>query len=270
MSPKIGFDLPNELLPYKERIEATIKPFVEIEAKPERYLLPWKSKFGGFPYFPKEFQYPIDSKGQAMFLLAQLNFGEIPQLAPFPERGILQFYIAGGHDLFGAAFENPAQQADFRVLYFPDITEDESQLVREFSFLPMPDLLPIDRQSVLTFNLQWAALSTHDYQFEPRILNIEPNRKYELFSQYRAVYEQYERLFHSEGHKIGGYPYFTQTDPRSSKPYQGEEYVLLFQMDSDDEAGIMWGDVGVANFFISEKDLQDRDFSRVFYNWDCS
>src|SRR6266496_4444293 len=155
MSAKLEIDLPNELLPYKERIEATIKPFVEIRAKTENNLRLWQSKFGGFPYFPKELQYPTDSIGQAMFLLAQLNFGETPKLDPFPERGILQFYISGGHDLFGASFESPARQDDFRVLYFPDITEDESQLVKDFSFLSKPDSLPLYEQSSLTFSAKW-------------------------------------------------------------------------------------------------------------------
>lgn len=26
---------------------------------------------------------------------------------------------------------------------------------------------------------------------------------------------------------------------------------------------------GVANFFINQKDLEKRDFSRILYNWDC-
>ena len=40
-------------------------------------------------------------------------------------------------------------------------------------------------------------------------------------------------------------------------------------MDTDDDAEIMWGDSGVANFFIQEKDLAAEDFSDVLYNWDC-
>jgi uncharacterized protein YwqG len=32
----------------------------------------------------------------------------------------------------------------------------------------------------------------------------------------------------------------------------------------------MFGDVGVANFFITEEDLKKKDFSKVIYNWDCS
>lgn len=269
MNSKLEIELPNELLPYQERIEATIKPFIEIKAKAENNLWLWQSKFGGLPYFPKGLQYPVDSKGQAMFLLAQINFGETPKLESFPEKGILQFYISGESDVYGACFESPAQQDDFKILYFPEVTENEDSLVTKFDFLPKPDLFPIEKQSSLVFSLKQAPLPVSDYHFEPIILNLNPKLKYELYNDYQKVYEAYSSLFHSEGHKIGGYPYFTQNDPRELETYKGKEYKLLFQIDTDDEAGIMWGDCGVANFFISERDLVNKDFSRVFYNWDC-
>jgi len=269
MNSKLEIELPSELLIYKEKIEGTIKPFIEIKAKAEDNLRLWQSKFGGLPYFPKSLQYPTDSKAQAMFLLAQINFGETPKLDSFPESGILQFYVAGGHDLYGACFESPAQQDDFRVLYFPEVTEDETQLVRNFDFLSKADLLPIEKQSSLTFHLKYGPLPTVDYQFETKILNLSPKSKHKIYRDYQKVYEDYEKLFTSEGHKLGGYPYFTQSDPREIDTYQGESYILLFQMDSDAKAGIMWGDSGVANFFISKKDLLNRDFSSVLYNWDC-
>src|SRR5512145_759243 len=110
MNSKLEIELPNELLPYQERIEATIKPFIEIKAKAKNNLRLWQSRFGGCPYFPKGLEYPVDSKGQAMFLLAQINFGETPKLESFPEKGILQFYISGESDVYGACFESPAQQ----------------------------------------------------------------------------------------------------------------------------------------------------------------
>ena len=262
-------DLPSELFNYKDRIKATIKPFIEIKAKSDNNLRLWQSKFSGFPYFPKGLQYPTDTKGQAMFLLAQINFSETPKLEMFPEKGILQFYISNGSDIYGACFENPARQNGFKVLFFPEVIEDDHLLITEFDFLPKPDMLPIENQSSLIFNLGYAPIPVVDYHFEPTILNIDSKSKYELFGKYKKVYEEYEKLFHSEGHKLGGYPYFTQNDPREFETYRGEEYRLLFQMDTDDEAGIMWGDCGVANFFISEQDLENKNFSRVLYNWDC-
>ena len=70
-------------------------------------------------------------------------------------------------------------------------------------------------------------------------------------------------------HKIGGYPYFTQVDRREEND---PHTLLLLQIDSDeiDNVEIMWSDCGVANFFISPKDLASCKFDDVLYNWDCS
>ncbi|MDO5678554.1 MAG: DUF1963 domain-containing protein, partial [Propionibacteriaceae bacterium] len=66
-----------------------------------------------------------------------------------------------------------------------------------------------------------------------------------------------------DGDKLGGYPFFTQEDPRES----GDERILLAQIDTGE--GLMWGDSGVANWFIHPDDLAQRDFSKVQFNWDC-
>ena len=68
------------------------------------------------------------------------------------------------------------------------------------------------------------------------------------------------------------YPYFTQEDPRINAGELAGLDVLLFQLDSDMQDRkdlVLWGDCGVANFFISREALRRRDFSRVCYNWDC-
>ena len=44
---------------------------------------------------------------------------------------------------------------------------------------------------------------------------------------------------------------------------------LLFQLGSSDQFNCMWGDMGVANFFICRDDLKRAEFSSVMYNWDC-
>lgn len=48
--------------------------------------------------------------------------------------------------------------------------------------------------------------------------------------------------------------------------------ILLLQIDSfsiDGKWFLMWGDSGVANFFITEEDLKNHRFENVNYNWDC-
>jgi len=81
--------------------------------------------------------------------------------------------------------------------------------------------------------------------------------------------ELYDDLCEDQGHKIGGYPFFTQTDPREWQEKYKQHDVLLLQIDTDDSLNIMWGDSGVANFFIKKDDLLNLDFSNVIYNWDC-
>ncbi|MCL2424330.1 MAG: DUF1963 domain-containing protein, partial [Micrococcales bacterium] len=74
------------------------------------------------------------------------------------------------------------------------------------------------------------------------------------------------------GHHIGGYPLFTQWDPRDDNDDFAGHTTLLFQLDTDQAGGIdiMWGDMGVGNFFIEPDRLAVLDFSNVLYNWDCS
>lgn len=82
--------------------------------------------------------------------------------------------------------------------------------------------------------------------------------------------EAYEQNYQNAyGHKIGGYPAFTQWDPRK----EDTKYdFLLLQLDSEFGNGdekIMWGDAGICGFFINRQRLRDLDFDDVIYNWDC-
>jgi len=266
MKPLLDVNLPTELEEYRSQIETTIKSYIKITAKPENNLTPWQSKFGGTPYFPKGQQYPKDSKGKPLFLLAQINFAELPRLEPFPPHGILQFYIAD-NDLYGLQFEDMIKQENFRICYFSEIFKDAGRLVTDFSFLPSSTFLPVSRQCSLAFELNQQPISAYDYQFEANIFN---NRNFpEPRENFYEFLDNYEKLFRADGHKLGGYPYFTQSDPRWNEKYKSMDLKLLLQVDTDSNANIMWGDAGVANFFIMESDLKKSVFSEVMYNWDC-
>lgn len=68
-------------------------------------------------------------------------------------------------------------------------------------------------------------------------------------------------------HQIGGYAYFTQSDPRDNKMVDLKEDLLLLQIDTAEK--IMFGDYGVANFFIHPEDLINKQFDKAWFNWDC-
>lgn len=266
--------LPHTLHPYLEKISATILPTVTMQLTASDDLSLWQSKIGGEPYLPLDIAYPVDSNGNPLALLAQFNFAEIPSLPNFPDQGILQFYIAAD-DLYGMNFDDQQQQSGFKVLYFDQVIADAAQLKQDFSELEFDEdaYLPFTGQYSIEFNLTSQPISLGDFAFAPKILGVE--ELYDFEDRFEGgdfeddFIEPYDEVASASGHRLGGYPYFTQTDPRQYNE-KVQDYVLLFQLDTDDaENEIMWGDSGVGNFFIHPEDLKNRDFSKVLYNWDC-
>lgn len=220
------------------------------------------------PYFPKNLTYPTNFKGEYLQLLAQLNFAEIPSLDKFPQSGILQFYIDRNDECYGLDFNNPFQQDKFRVLYFPEIDDNPENLCTNFDFLATDKpnyYFPIRGEFSLQFTSKVEPISPFD-QTLSQILQ-QSNSFRELYAQF------YEQNFNEMGHKLGGYPDFTQSDPRIEFSQENEPYLLLLQIDSeylDNQLEICWGDVGISNFFIQSSRLTNLDFSQVLYNWDCT
>ncbi|AZI41705.1 DUF1963 domain-containing protein [Deinococcus psychrotolerans] len=263
--------LPKLLEPHREAIEATLHPVIELTLS-EESLVAWDSKVGGVPYRLQGEAWPLDPAGLPLAFLAQINFAQLPALEGFPNAGIVQFFI-GTNDLMGFRFKNIDQPQDtYRVLYFEQVIHDESQL--DLSLPIWPD--DRERHSPLEENL---ALKISGVKGEmlmtPRDRLFESTVRIDFLDEADSpdddlqlgeyLEEKYNEISPS-GHQLGGYPMFTQEDPRTPE----HAHILLFQLDSDWDHNIMWGDMGIGNFFIHPNDLAKRDFSRVFYNWDCS
>lgn len=242
-------------------------PFASIKAFPKEDLALEESKFGHYPCMPIEFDYPKDSEGRFMYPLAQINCKDIPSLEGYPETGYLQFYIPGFDDVYGLDFDNQQNQKNFRVLYF---TEKEVEHFKvDFSFLDeimQSDMLPVHNPHGLEITKGIEYVGLQDVHYDKVSTNLH-NIAFPYPELEDNLMDMAYDAFSNNGHKLGGYAYFTQEDPRKYKD-EFKDFILLFQLDSDDH--IMWGDVGVANFFIHPDDLAKRDFSKVMYNWDCS
>jgi len=266
MIPIIYADLSPELEKFRDKIEASLKPYIHIAPTPNKDLTLWQSKLGGLPYMPKGSEYPTDSKGNPLFLLAQINFAQVPELEGLPQEGILQFYIADG-DNYGLDFDNPTQQDRFRVLYFPNVSKSEADLVTDFSFLPQPKFFPLLNGSscALEFAENAMPVNIEDFQFDTF---MGENFFAQFGEKEEEIIREYLDEFKADGHRIGGYAYFTQEDPRQYFA-GGEEYRLLLQIDTDSNIDLIWGDNGVGHFFMTQTDLDNLDFSRVLYHWDC-
>ncbi len=272
MTYKLDFELSPQLEIYREQIEASIKPYLELKITDNGNPTLWQTKFGGYHYLPKNCEYPKRWDGKYLYLLAQINFGELPHLDDFPEQGILQFYI-GDEGLYGCDFDNPRQQNNFRILYFPEVDLEEDNLITDFSFLPDKANLPIDGCSTVEWIERYAPMNIADYSYYT-FSKDEMEMAEEISFFLEEQEEKGSELFADDGHKLGGYPFFVQDDPRLLKLSRKgkEQYNLLLQIDTDenDTISIMWGDSGIGNFFIKRSMLKKLDFSDVIYNWDCA
>lgn len=247
------------------------------------------SKVGGTPYLPHDMPWPLDAQGQGMDLLAQINCAALDGLPDFPHTGLLQFFIALD-DVFGMDFDNQMAQTGFRVLYHetadPSVTMEGVQAKKAGTKRPDDEDLdyytPLYESCRIVFsapaNQHISGADFRAFQaFIRRWNELHPDAsvqdKWELYQKTKIGYPFPDLEDGGPWHQLGGYPYFTQEDPRSETDSKYADLdVLLFQLDSDGtgrEDLVLWGDCGVANFFINRDALKQRDFSQVCYNWDC-
>ena len=259
-----GLYIPAALAMHWPEVEKTKRSYISISATPTEDLSLTQSKFGHYPYMPLDFDYPKDAEGKYMFPLAQINCNELPALEGYPTSGYLQFYISAFDDLYGVNYDDRLSQRYFRILYFENQQVEECKT--DFAFLNevmQSNDVPVDKPHSISFSLKEEYVG---------LVDVKGFNVWDIFEKYPAIQEELGlmafEIFCPYGHKIGGYSYFKQTDPRLDDN-QIKDYILLLQIDSDGDE-IQWGDFGVGNFFIHPDDLVKKDFSRVMYNWDCS
>ena len=261
--------LPLQLQPFTNALEESRKPNLLIDGKIGK-TTPLQSKFGGEPYWLKADDYPTSQNGDPLRLLAQINFSEIEQSIPnFPTTGILQFFVAED-DVYGLNFEDGTNQDTFRIVYHEMIKLDQEKWQTDFPDFENRGYFPIEKESAIFFKVSDEIVAATDYRFNliTGVDQLLESGKDEDYDAHDEMMEEYFKIASGQGSKLGGYPFFTQEDPRAYGDYPTFD-TLLLQIDTDDDLNIMWGDAGVANFFIVSEDLKKRDFSKVLYNWDC-
>ena len=306
--------------------EETAIPSIVLTTERRSDMAITDSKLGGNPYLPKNFAYPTSPKGEPLKLLAQLNFAQLPVLANFPTDGILQFFVLPDETV-GMNDYPQIRQNTFRVVYHKEIETDENIMTDfpEIKWIAAHDgaeiaeeLYPFTGEFLLKGQIMPCAMPYSTYEFDnmfaafcknqniesyfkPYFMDWEKMKKSMTKSEFKEFDREQRRLEDlvwgtfsgDEAHRIGGYPYFVQNDPRSwGEPALKKYDTLLFSVASeyntdkerklidmgmvDDEIKpigdgneIMWGDAGVANFLINADDLKNLNFLDVLYTWDC-
>ena len=270
-------------------LEKNKKPMIKISLSDDKPNL-FQSKFGGVPYLPKDMEVPKNKENKQFTLLAQINVEELPKNNIYPmEEGILQFWILND-DVLGLDYDTHLGDG-FKVVYYKEIDKSvtEEEVLEKYNpYKDEDSYFPIEREFSLSFKLTDGYFSDSNDDFreivdrEMKKFHIENKEKYKEIlkvydnKEYLSYWDIWDileedkeigkKLFEA-GHKIGGFPNFTQSDIREVGDYE----ILLLQIDSEgtEKNEIMWGDCGIANFFIREKDLKELNFDKVIYNWDC-
>ena len=239
------------------------------------------SKFGGIPYIAKDSAVPKDSNDMQLALLAQINCTELPENDLYPKEGLIQFWISRNDD-FGLN-----NKKDYCVRYTKEIEDDitNEDVLNKYNLLNEnndEEYSPFNKKNTsfaLKFKKGMSTITSNDFQFEELALQtireLFPNENVkDLYDDLeREVFNTLFKAFTGVNHAIGAYPTFTQWDPRN--PDEPNAYgITLLQVDSQWEsdsnsAQIMWGDCGVANFFINKEKLENLEFEDVLFNWDC-
>ena len=270
-------------------LEKNKKPMIKISLSDDKPTL-FQSKFGGVPYLPKDVEAPKDKANRQLTLLAQINIEELPKNNIYPmKKGMLQFWILND-DVLGLDYDTHLGDG-FKIIYYKDIDKsvtEEEVLEKYKPYKDEDSYFPVEGEFSLSFKLTDGYFSDSNDDFR-EIVDREMKKFYdenkEKYSDILKIYDKEnqlnyweiwdileedkkigERLF-GAGHKIGGFPDFTQSDIREVGDYE----ILLLQIDSEgtEKNEIMWGDCGIANFFIRKKDLKELNFEKVIYNWDC-
>ena len=254
---------PVALLPYHRAIEATRRPILAAEPLEGLSDNPATSQLGGRPWWPAGRAYPADTNGNPLALLVQVNFDDTPVLEGFPDRGLLQIFI-GTDDTYGANFDMPKPGQvptphGFASIYHDDTSGPVEKRIPtiDFDATRMSPLFNPGDAVPLALSRATMVMDPSDYRFERMFPEIASDL--DLLDAYDQLTSGISAI------RLGGYPTFTQTDPRTHNPEIGD--VALLTVDSMD--ALMWGDAGAGQFLIPEPALASRDFSRTTYNWDC-
>ncbi len=239
------------------------------------------SKIGGRPYWPAGIEYPADEQGKPMLMVMQVNCAEAGLKAPLPEQGMLQWFISVNPEkMYGCQGNYDEEGKGFRIIYH--MTIDECATPPDVPTHDRVDdmVTPVKREVAIDVEIEETTMGVSDERFNRLFLRIveeitgaDQTGKmwYEYLDNEDGLYFEQHLGMSAPRHQMLGYPSFDQDDARR-EPERHD--VLLFQLDSqfsaiDNKALVMWGDMGNGFIFINHDDLAARDFSHVYYCWDC-
>ena len=236
------------------------------------------TKIGGRPNLGSEFQWPTYGNISLAFI-CQLELSEInDKTVGLPNCGQLYFFYVQDQSTWG---NEPKDLGSWRVVY-----RESEELLPE---TPCPEDLEMASMYKPVF-VKGKPLITYPNREEKKVepLCLDDEEEKRLWDLRENQYGKYPH------HQIGGWPDPIQS-PEMYKECQlcsngispedafarpsdsgilallesSEEWVLLLQIDTDYETGMIWRDAGMLYFWIKKSDVQARKFDNVWMILQC-
>jgi len=237
------------------------------------------SHLGGSPALPDGFDWPSRS-GAPLAFIARLDLAELRRALPvewLPPSGSLLFFYDAQKQPWGF---DPADRDGWAVLRLPEsaVTAGgggirapggEALPRRGIAFQPVRSLPSSERSAIAALRFSYAEQDAYE-ALRDRPFGGRPQHQVGGFpSPVQGDGMELECQLASHGLYCGdesGY-----RDPRAAALEAGAaDWRLLLQVDSDDDLGVMWGDLGRIYFWVREEDARAGDFSRVWLVLQCS
>ncbi|MDQ6423651.1 YwqG family protein [Paenibacillus sp. LHD-117] len=269
---RINKDLMNNLS-YSNRMTAIITE--------EENIPLGSSKIGGKPDLPSYIHWPNEN-GKILSFIAQVNLEEVElRLYELPSAGLLSFFYDSLEQPWGF---DPNDRGRWKVIYNENLDRLErkelpEELIQEGGFgtckvdfslqttLPSWESISIDQLNLVEHE--------SDLYFELSEKVFEHNDSNGTIHRFLGHPDQIQGEMQLECQLASNGLYCGDStcyeDPKRKLLESGaESWKLLLQIDSEEDIGMMWGDVGRIFFWIHEDDLREKNFNNVWLVLQCS
>jgi uncharacterized protein YwqG len=234
-----------------------------------------RSRIGGDPDVPSDFTWPMYRDVPQSFV-AQIDLAEVHSLPPgvLPESGLLSFFYDSDQSVWGF---DPAEVGASRVAYFGDHIALHSRA----SPVEHPNYVGFDQRWLRpkldisfcpweSFDLETLGLSRDELFAYADVLSTDPSPIHRMLGHPSPVQGdmQLECQLVSSGLYCGNSSGYE--DHRAASLRAGaSDWRLLLQIDTDDDANMMWGDCGMLYWWMRDDDIRHGRWGRAHLILQC-
>jgi uncharacterized protein YwqG len=233
------------------------------------------SHFGGLPSLPSSVNWP-QWQGSRLAFLARISLTELQraqQVPWLPGEGALLFFYDADEQPWGY---DPGHKGSSVVLHVPDLdtsvalpdSGDDCLPRLNLAFQSIETLPSIAREQVHSESFSERELVAYEQLREAPFRGLPKHQIAGLPAPIQSDDMELECQLASNGLYCGDEDAWD--DPRVAALAPGAgEWRLLLQVDSDDDAGVMWGDCGTLYFWVRTQDAAAGHFDDIWVVLQC-